>query len=393
MRSLLFTISLTAFIVMVGMGVIAPLLPIFAEELGASGVWIGVIFSAYSFSRLIFLPVIGRISDFYGRRKIILLGLFLYSTVTLLYAFATTPEQLSAVRLMHGATSAMVIPVAMAAVAELSPDGREGYFIGTFNRALFLGMASGPVIGGVIADIAGLRLTFFTISVIGFVTLFLVYLTFPETSIRRKSRKRFNGSIRLWTAFLYRFLNSMGRGSILSFLPIYLGLIGYSTSIIGGLISLNLFVSALIQPASGKLSDRIGVTLPVTASTLLGALILFSIPRIQDIFSLTVMSLLLGITSAVSLPAVGAIVAVEGKQGGMGQLMGTLSASKSLGRIIGPLVSGTIFDLFGGGIDGIKVAFTVASAIAVFSAIIFWMGMRVFRHSEALRYEEHEDFG
>ncbi|WP_236609673.1 MFS transporter [Archaeoglobus sulfaticallidus] len=372
----MFGISLSAFIVMLGMGIITPLLPIFAQDLGASGIWIGVIFSAYSFSRLVFLPISGMLSDRYGRRRTILLGLFLYSSVTFLYILSKTPEQLSFVRMLHGITSAMIIPVAMASVGDISIKGKEGFFIGKFNQSLFLGMASGPIVGGVLNDILGMKLTFMSLSFFGFFTLLVVFISFPETVTTRKEKKPVFRNSKLWIAFIFRFINSMGRGSILSFLPIYLGFLNYSTTVIGSLVSLNLFISALIQPSFGRLSDRVGVRYPVIMSALAGAGILFALPRVSSLDSLIFLSVLLGITSAMSIPAVGAIVAVEGKKGGMGQLMGILSASKSLGRVVGPVVSGVIFDVFGGGIYGVRMAFTLASLLSVSSAIIFWIGYK-----------------
>jgi len=356
---------------MVGVGVIAPLLPIFAESLGATGLWIGVIFSAYSLSRLIFLPIAGKLSDKYGRRKIIISGLILYSFISLLYIISSTPEELSVVRFLHGMSSAMIIPVAMAAAADFSSKGEEGYTMGIFNRSLFLGMASGPFIGGAVSDLFGFKYTFLAISLIGFATLFLVFFTFPENETKRRESKAGKINIRILGALLFRFINSMGRGSILSFLPIYLGLVGYTAGVIGTLISLNLFVSAIIQPSSGKLSDRIGAMYPITLSATLSAILLFIIPRISEISILLVLSIFLGISSALAIPAIGAIVTVEGRNGGMGQLMGTLSASKSLGRIIGPLVSGAIYDLFGGGVHGIQMAFNFAALLSIFSIFVF----------------------
>ncbi|MFP3910397.1 MAG: MFS transporter, partial [Archaeoglobaceae archaeon] len=92
-RSRLFVTCLSAFIVMLGVGIIVPLLPTFAEDLGASGLWIGIIFSAYSFSRLMFLPLAGKLSDIYGRKIIISVGLLLYALVSIFYIFAQTPEE------------------------------------------------------------------------------------------------------------------------------------------------------------------------------------------------------------------------------------------------------------------------------------------------------------
>jgi len=374
-----FTTCLSAFIVMVGVGIIAPLLPTYAEELGATGLWIGIIFSAYSLSRLIFLPLAGRLSDRYGRKRTITAGLAFYTIISIFYILSKTPAELSIVRLIHGVTSAMIIPVAMAYAAEISPEGREGEFMGSFSRCLFLGMAFGPLIGGVVSDAIGIRFTFLILSLLGLLTLILALLTFPSKTVIKRSKRPVLSSINnpvLKIAFIFRFFNSMGRGSIISFLPIYLGIAGFSKFLIGFLISINLFVSAIIQPSSGKLSDKTGVLYPITISSIAGAFLLFLLPRTQELYLLATLSVLLGVASSLSIPALGAIIAVEGKsQGGMGELMGILSASKSLGRIAGPIVSGIVYDVFGSGITGVQMVFTVSALLTLFAAIVFWIGM------------------
>ncbi|MFO7966239.1 MAG: MFS transporter [Archaeoglobaceae archaeon] len=379
-RSRLFVTCLSAFIVMLGVGIIVPLLPTFAEDLGASGLWIGIIFSSYSFSRLVFLPMAGRLSDVYGRKIIISVGLLLYALVSIFYIFAQTPEHLSVVRLAHGTTSAMIIPVAMAYTAEISPEGLEGQFMGSFSRCLFLGMAFGPLLGGVISEAVGIRYTFLSLSLMGFLTLILVIFAFPSEGTIKKREFSLLKSIKdpsIRIVFIFRFINSMGRGSVISFLPLYLGIIGFSKFIIGSLISINLFTSALIQPGSGKLSDKIGPMYPVSISTIFGAIILFFLPRVDNIGLLIMLSIFLGFTSALSVPAINAIIATKGKShGGMGELMGTLSASKSLGRIAGPIISGIVYDLFGAGLPGLRAAFTVAAILALVAGVIFWLGVR-----------------
>ncbi|MFP3910263.1 MAG: MFS transporter, partial [Archaeoglobaceae archaeon] len=287
------------------------------------------------------------------------------------------------VRLVHGTTSAMIIPVAMAYTAEISPEGLEGEFMGSFSRCLFLGMAFGPLLGGVISEAVGIRYTFLSLSLMGFLTLILVIFAFPSEGTIKKRKIGLLKSLKnpsLRAAFIFRLLNSMGRGSVISFLPLYLGIIGISKFFIGLLISINLFTSAFIQPGSGKLSDRVGPLYPVTISTILGAILLYFLPRVDNFYVLVIFSILLGLTSALSIPAITAIIATEGKsRGGMGELMGAISASKSVGRIAGPVMSGIIYDLFGAGLTGLRAAFTVAAILALSSSLIFWLGVRGVR--------------
>ncbi len=375
----IFSISLAAFTAMVGVGIVVPLLPIFARSLGATGVWIGLIFSAFSFSRIIFLPVFGRMSDRYGKKRVISIGLAFYSIISLAYLLSKTPFELTVVRLIHGVTSAMVIPVAMALAVESAPDGMEGRHIGIFNFALFSGFAIGPTLGGLFTDLLGINYAFVSMSVLSLITLTLTILTFPETG-KKESKERFRDNLRnkvVKAALIFRTLNAIGRGSIMIFLPVYCGILGFTSTKIGLLVSSTLMVSAIVQPTAGKIADKMGVVVPVVIGTSFSALILFLIPQFGSFYSLITLCILFGIASAVSIPAIEAAIAREGKAfGGVGGLMGIVSASRSLGRLIGPLILGVVFDLAGGGLVGIKGAFSVAALLTVFSAIAFWFAMK-----------------
>jgi len=89
----IFTILLLAsFAATLGIGFIVPILPVYAETLGASGVWIGLIFSGFSISRFFVMPIVGSLSDVRGRKKFIAIGLFLYALVSLGFILDESPE-------------------------------------------------------------------------------------------------------------------------------------------------------------------------------------------------------------------------------------------------------------------------------------------------------------
>ena len=94
-------LALSIFSSMLGVGIIAPLLPLYAENLGANGVWLGIIFAGFSVSRAIFMPIIGRLSDRYGRKSFLVAGLFAYSVTSLGYIWAGDVYQLTLVRLIQ----------------------------------------------------------------------------------------------------------------------------------------------------------------------------------------------------------------------------------------------------------------------------------------------------
>jgi MFS family permease len=140
------------FTAMMGLGIIGPIIPIYAENLGATFVQIGLLSSVWSISRLIFTAPVGNLADRTSKRKIIAVGLGVYTILSLLYAVAWDYTSLITVRFFHGLGSAMSMPIAMAYAAEIAPKGREGKFMGNLNMAMFAGMGLGPLIGGYLTD-------------------------------------------------------------------------------------------------------------------------------------------------------------------------------------------------------------------------------------------------
>ena len=371
------SILLSLFSVMLGVGIISPLLPIIAENLQATGVWIGLIFASFSMARVVSLPVFGRLSDKFSRKKIFSAGLILYTAIAILYAFSDTKEELLFVRILHGISSAMVIPVAMAQVAYLSDKGELGKNLGLVNSSIFLGMAFGPLMGGFFADRFGYSYAFFAMSAFSAFSFLVALLKFPEGKlVRRGKSKEFKITRNVLVAIVYRVINSMGRGSVMSFLPIYLSSIGFSLTQIGTVLFANLIVSSVIQTRSGMLADRYGFVKPVWFGSFIGAASLFLIVRFEDYPEVLLFSVLLGASLAVTLPAVSSLVAHEGLKHSLeGSYMGVLSASKSLGRAIGPVLSGVIYDLAGGGVSGVRLIFEVAAILTIFSALIYRRGI------------------
>ncbi len=120
---------------MIGLGVIWPLIPVYAVELGAGGLLVGLIIASFNASRVIFSPFVGRISDRLGRKKFIMVGLFAYSIVLLLYVLPEKAETLILIRFIHGIASVMVVPIAMALAADIAPKHDLGLYMGTLNMA------------------------------------------------------------------------------------------------------------------------------------------------------------------------------------------------------------------------------------------------------------------
>ena len=145
MRKTFLILMLTAFTALLGNGIIVPLLPGYADSMGASGVSIGLILAGYSASRAITMPFIGRLSDRVGRRKVfIVVGLLLCTVFSLGYIWATNIVALILVRVFHGIAAGLVVPIARTYVGDLSPEGEEATWMSYFNASFLAGIGVGP---------------------------------------------------------------------------------------------------------------------------------------------------------------------------------------------------------------------------------------------------------
>ncbi len=158
---ILLLLSIAVGVAMIGLGIIWPLIPVYAVELGAGGFLVGLIIASFNVSRAILNPIVGRISDRLGRKKFIVAGLFAYGTIAIFYVLPTHAEMLILIRFFHGLASVFVVPIAMALAADIAPKHKLGLYMGTLNMAVMLGLGIGPVLGGTIRDHFGVDAAFY----------------------------------------------------------------------------------------------------------------------------------------------------------------------------------------------------------------------------------------
>ncbi|MDY7031302.1 MAG: MFS transporter, partial [Thermodesulfobacteriota bacterium] len=349
------TLFLAIFSAMVGIGIIIPFLPLYAQTLGASGIWLGIIFSGFSISRSIFMPVIGRLSDKRGRKVFICVGLFGYALISFGFIHVDTSFQLAAIRFLQGFFAAMIIPIAMAYIGEISPENKEGTFMGIFHVSLFAGFGVGPFMGGAIKDYFGMDAAFYAMGGLSFAAFVMVLLFLPELDLYKKSwgnpRLSYrvilgNNVMRGITAF--RLVNAMGRGMVATFLPVfahqYLQLSG---SEIGLLVSANILLTSLLQAPFGRLADRMNRLKLVIGGCFMASLAIALIPYCSNFAELLVLNMAMGFAGAMSLPAATAMTVKEGRELGMGSVMGVFNMAMSVGLATGPLLGGLLLDSLG----------------------------------------------
>lgn len=370
---------------MLGLGIISPILPLYAESMGATLVQIGLLSSAWSISRLVFTAPIGRLSDRGSKKKIIAVGLLVYAVVSILYSLAWNFTSLVAIRFIHGLGSAMSMPVAYAYAAELAPEGLEGRYMGTMNLAMFSGMGFGPLIGGYLTDAFSMNMPFYFMSAITALSLLLTMVLLPDERRHQVKPTRPAPSFRkvlsnrlLRAAFVYRAVGALGRGCIMSFLSMFIsssaetGGLGIPVSITGLILSVGQLSAAFMQRPFGVLADRYNKVYLTLLGGLVGALGIALFPLTHTSWEVMTARLVFSVGSAIGMPALTAIVTIEGRGVGMGTTMSVLQSAMSLGMIAGPLISGIIGDLF-----GLKSVFFVGGLIMLVGTISFYLLQKV----------------
>jgi len=370
-KRIFFVLYLTVFATIFGLGIIGPVMPIYADSLGASGIWLGIIFAAFSISRGIFMPIVGKISDERGRKKFILFGLAAYFVISILYPMASNVWSLTAVRLVHGVTSAIVIPIAMAYVGEISLIGHEGRAMGTINQAMFLGMGGGPLLGGILYQVFGFSAVFYPLSVLSGLSFFLILFFLPEKkglSMPRGSvsyRKILKNKL-LMGLMIFRIINALGRGGVMSFIPIYASRSGLSTARIGVMVAVPILLMAILQSPFGLLSDKSNKFYLVLAGSAIGSLGLVLIPASNGFWQLVGLLVIMALGGAISMPAATALAVIAGKDLGLGATMGMFNTAMSIGMMAAPLISGVIMDAW-----GLNSIFYVAGGISIIGLLFF----------------------
>ncbi|MCP4690212.1 MAG: MFS transporter, partial [Desulfobacterales bacterium] len=178
-RQILRILCFAIFAATLGQGLVVPLLPGYANDLGASSLYIGFVFGAFCISRTLFLPLSGRLSDKKGRKPFIDLGLFTYSAASVAFTFSDGVAGLLVIRFLQGIASAMIRQIAQGYAGEITPPGREGFVMGLLNTSMCAGLSAGPILGGVVKDAFGMAAAVLSMDLVCFAGFLLSILFLP----------------------------------------------------------------------------------------------------------------------------------------------------------------------------------------------------------------------
>jgi MFS transporter, DHA1 family, tetracycline resistance protein len=366
-KRMLFSVILVVFIDLLGFSLILPLLPYYAKTFGANGFVTGVLVSSYAAMQLLGAPILGRLSDRFGRRPILLLSIFGTFIGFLLLGFATTLWMLFASRLIDGITGGN-LSVAQAYISDVTDPKDRAKGLGLIGAAFGLGFIIGPATGGILSK-WGYDIPAFAAAGLAFINLVLVYFWLPESLTPEKraqmTEKRPAVSMRALLVALQRPFT----GSLL-ITRFFFGLAFAIFQSIFALYALTRFNLTALQ--TGYVLTYIGVLVVITQGFLVGRItnryredILIGLCIIAMAFGLLGWALapsvpvLLIIMTAISIPGgllntiltstlTKAVAAEE-----VGGIIGFSTSIESLTRVIGPTWGGYLLVTFGAWAPGL----------------------------------------
>ena len=371
------TLFFSIFVTVTGVGIVVPLLPVYAHDLGAGGLAIGFILGSFALSRTFFLPYFGRLSDRKGRKRLIVIGLFSYACLSLAFMLAKDVTSLVAIRFFQGIASSMMMPAIQAYVGDITPRGREGFTMGFFNMSIFFGLSLGPVLGGSIKDVWGLGASFMSMGILSLLGFFLSLFFLPpshEEKVMKKPRSPLPWKILLKDReiiglFCFRLNYTACIGIIWGFLPVLADTrFALSSANIGLLVMLGVFISGIIHLPMGYVADRISRRSMIVFGGLLvaGGMICFA--RAGSLADLIVANILFGLGGGISMPAHMAIAVFKGNQSdAMGSLMGLMTMAHSLGMLMGASLAGLMMDM-----ADLGDAFSLGAFISLAGVLLFF---------------------
>ncbi|WP_320042778.1 MFS transporter [uncultured Desulfobacter sp.] len=370
--AILFILSVAVGVAMMGLGIIWPLIPIYAVELGAGGFLVGLIVASFNVSRTLLSPFSGSISDKWGRKRFIASGLLIYAVLSIFYVLPKNAETLILIRLLHGMASLLVVPVAMALTADIAPPRKLGLYMGTLNMAIMIGLGFGPAMGGMIRDTLGLNAAFYIMGGLALLTSLVVAVFIPAdkthlSDIKRPEPYPIRKIITHKTAFgilIMRFFAASGQGSVYTFLPILAMKINLSSSQVGIILTMNIFLIAFLQRISGGLADRINPKHLIIIGTFACGITVIGMPFFHGFIPILILNILMGMANGLSLPGGLVITGRLGQTMGMASIMSLNDAAWGLGFIVSPILSGLILDWM-----GVSYVFIVGSILILLGGI------------------------
>lgn len=357
-RKNIFILSFTLLVVMLGYGMIQPIIPFLITALGASGSDLGVLSSVYAAMQLVCAPLWGTLSDRIGRKPVILIGVLGYAIAMFIFGLATQFWMLFVARTFSGVLSSAVMPTAMAYMSDNLPENERSGAMGKLGAAVGVGVVLGPLLAGFLST-NSLSLPFFAGSGLATLALLLIYILLPESHpAQSQASARRAESFWKWDTLKKVLLGPAGILMLLIFIISFAmtnfqGIIGlyvvekfeFNTRQVGAIWMVLGAVMIVGQGVlSGPLAKRFGEVAVIRSVLLVGAVGFVTLLLAQGFIPILLATGFFLLAVALISPALTAYISTFGGEN-QGAMMGMNTAFASLGRVAGPLWAGFSFDI------------------------------------------------
>lgn len=347
-------LGVIGFFVMVGFGVVIPVLPVFVRTFGVGYTEVGAVVAVFALVRLVVSPLVGKLVDLAGERTVLAVGIGLVAVSSALVGIAQSYLEVLLLRGAGGIGSAMFSISAMSLLLGTTAPSMRGRAVGFFQGGFLIGGMAGPAIGGLLAVIS-LRAPFFfyaaTLTIAGIVGL--VFLrrnarTAPDAVEPPEPAVPFRRVLldrRYQAACLANFASGWaGLGVRMTLVPILVIELLHQEELWTGIaFAIAAVAQTLALGPAGKFVDTIGRRPAIIGSYALGAVAMLAIPFVGELWMLIVLLCLYGVAAAFMGTAPAAAVG-DAAGGKSGQPVAVFSAFSDLGAIVGPLVAGALLD-------------------------------------------------
>ena len=378
----LYILTFVLFVVMLGYGIIIPILSFYIESMGAGGTELGLLVASYAVMRLIFGPVWGGLSDRIGRKPVLLVGILGYAVTMVWFGLANTLWMLFAARILSGVLSSATAPTTMAFIGDSTSEKERGGGMGLLGAAGGIGTIVGPVLGGFLAS-DSLATPFFLAAGLSVLSLVLAVAFLPESLPVEERRKNIAAEklidLKRWGQVIgspignllaLTFISTSGLMIFANVFGLYtLEKFDFGPDDVGVMMMILGLVSALAQgvlagPATKKWGDE-----TVIKGGLLGTALGFGFMLLANTYATILLATaFFALTVALQVPALTSLTSRRATVP-QGIAMGLSNSFVSLGRIVGPVLGGVILDV------NLSLPYLCGAAVMLigFTGSLFWI--------------------
>lgn len=371
-----------AFTTIVAMTLLLPFLPLYVEHLGVSDPaavvqWSGIAFGATFLSAALTAPLWGRLGDRYGRKLMLIRASLGMAIAMSLIGLAENIWQLVLLRLLAGllggyASGATIL------VATQTPKARSGWALGVLSSGIMAGSLAGPLIGGLLPPLMGIRNTFFLAGGVIFITFLATSFLLKEvprparTAGQRQAEqvsvwRQLNNPSPVVTMFVIAGVLMFSTMSIEPIITVYLMQLhaDHLTLMAGVVMSATALGSILSASRLGKVADRVGHWRIVTLCLAAAAVLLIPQALVTHPWQLVVLRFLMGLALGGLLPCIASIIRHNVPEGIAGRMLGYSTSSQYIGQVLGPVAGG-----FVGGHLGMRWVFLATFVLMAGCAVV-----------------------